>query len=89
MAENTLGSFSGYRQMVTDVRDNLLKLQDYSEALELSQNMASIKDVLEKSSNDVFSVAVIGEFKRGNPPSSTRFWNRMSSQPTQCPPQLP
>ena len=65
MAENTLGSFSGYRQMVTDVRDNLLKLQDYSEALELSQNMASIKDVLEKSSNDVFSVAVIGEFKRG------------------------
>ena len=65
MAENTLGSFSGYRQMVTDVRDNLLKLQDYSEALELSQNMSSIKDVLEKSSNDVFSVAVIGEFKRG------------------------
>ena len=65
MAENTLGSFSGYRQMVTDVRDNLLKLQDYSEALELSQNMASIKDVLEKSSNDVFSVVVIGEFKRG------------------------
>ena len=68
MAENTLGSFSGYRQMVTDVRDNLLKLQDYSEALELSQNMASIKDVLEKSSNDVFSVAVIGEFKRGKSP---------------------
>ena len=65
MAEKTLGSFSGYRQMVTDVRDNLLKLQDYSETLELTQNAASIADVLEKSSNDVFSVAVIGEFKRG------------------------
>ena len=65
MAENTLGSFSGYRQMVTDVRDNLLKLQDYSETLELSQNAASIEDVLQKSANDAFSIAVIGEFKRG------------------------
>ena len=65
MAENTFGSFAGYRQMVTDVRDDLLKLQDYSETLGLSQNAASIEEVLEKSSNDVFSVAVIGEFKRG------------------------
>ena len=54
MAENTFGSFAGYRQMVTDVRDDLLKLQDYSETLGLSQNAASIEEVLEKSSNDVF-----------------------------------
>ena len=65
MAENTFGSFAGYRQMVTDVRDDLLKLQNYSESLELGQNAASIEEVLEKSANDAFSVAVIGEFKRG------------------------
>lgn len=65
MAENTFGSFAGYRQMVTDVRDDLLKLQNYSESLELEQNAASIEELLEKSANDAFSVAVIGEFKRG------------------------
>ena len=65
MEKNTLGSFAGYRQMVTDVRDDLLKLQNYSESLELEQNAASIDEVLEKSANDACSVAVIGEFKRG------------------------
>lgn len=65
MERSELGSFAGYRQMVTDVRDNLLKLQSYSESLELEQNAASIGEVLEKSAHDAFSVAVIGEFKRG------------------------
>lgn len=63
--KNAFGSFAGYRQMVTDVRDDLLKLQNYSESLGLEQNAASIGEVLEKSANDAFSVAVIGEFKRG------------------------
>ncbi|NLE13864.1 MAG: hypothetical protein GX628_09365 [Clostridiales bacterium] len=65
MAETTLGSFAAYRQMTTEVRDDLLKLQNYSETMKLTQNAASIDEVLKKSADDSFDVAVIGEFKRG------------------------
>jgi GTPase SAR1 family protein len=65
MSEINLGSFANYRQMTTEVRDDLLKLQNFSEDLKLEQNAASIGEVLKKSADDAFDVAVIGEFKRG------------------------
>lgn len=65
MSEQVLGNFAGYRQMVNQVRDDLLKLKNFSEDQKLTQNASSIAEVLEKSANDTFQVAVIGEFKRG------------------------
>ena len=65
MSESGIGSFAEYRQMTNQVRDDLLKLQNYSKEFKLTQNAAMIDEVLKKSADDSFDVAVIGEFKRG------------------------
>lgn len=63
--ETNFSSFAGYRQMVMDLRLDLTRLKDYSKSLGLNNNVNSIEEVLHKSANDTFDVAVIGEFKRG------------------------
>lgn len=69
MPEETANtSFSGflhYKQTVTDIVTDLKKLREFSKKLELEGNVRSIDEILERLSNDSFSVAIVGEFKRG------------------------
>ena len=61
-------SFSGflnYKQTVTDIITDLKKLREYSQKLDLDGNISSIDEVLDRLSKDEFSVAIVGEFKRG------------------------
>ncbi len=58
-------SFTGYKQMVIELTGDLKKLKEYSEKLSLNGNVSSIDGVLKRLTEDNFSVAIIGEFKRG------------------------
>lgn len=66
MSEKTsFSTFSDYRQTVTVVHDDLIKLQNYCEYLKLNCTAGSIAELLKKSAADSFAVAVVGEFRRG------------------------
>ena len=66
MSEKTsFSTFTDYRQTVTTVHDDLLKLQNYCEFLRLNCTSESISELLKKSAADSFAVAVVGEFRRG------------------------
>ena len=61
-------SFSGflhYKQTVTDLITDLKKLREFSERLNLEGNTGAIDEILERLAGDTFSVAIVGEFKRG------------------------
>jgi len=58
-------SFSNYKQTVMDITLDLKKLREYSQKMELEGNIAAIDDVLKRLSDDTFSIAIVGEFKRG------------------------
>ncbi len=62
---NEFSGFSGYRQTVFALREDLQKLRDYSDKLGLEMLRKSIDEVLKKAIDDSFDVAVIGEFRRG------------------------
>lgn len=59
------GSFMSYKQVVLNLATDLKKLKEYSEYLNLQKTTALIEDVIQRISNDNFSVAIVGEFKRG------------------------
>lgn len=61
----SFSTFSDYRQTVTDIHDDLLKLKGFCETLKLGCTSASITETLKKSAADTFAVAVVGEFRRG------------------------
>lgn len=62
---NEYSGFSGYRQTVFALREDLQKLRDYSDKLGMEMLCKSIDEVLKKAIDDSFDVAVIGEFRRG------------------------
>ena len=57
--------FDNYRKLSNDLRDKLQKLQIFSKDLHLDLLDKSLEDLLKKTTDDCFNVAVVGEFKRG------------------------
>jgi ribosome biogenesis GTPase A len=58
-------SFSNYKQTVLGITVDLKKLREFSEKMNLDGNIEAIDDVIKRLSEDMFSVAIVGEFKRG------------------------
>ena len=67
MGENVInyGSYAAFKQTVGELTDCLCQLKEFSEELELNNTAKSIADTIEKTANEHFEVAIVGEFKRG------------------------
>ncbi|MGB5712744.1 MAG: dynamin family protein, partial [Waterburya sp.] len=65
--ENTQyeAKFSEYQKVVITLVRNLEKLRDFSKNMKLEKSIKLIDDVIEKVKQKSFTVAVVGEFKRG------------------------
>jgi len=63
--EANFSSFTNYKQTVIELTSDLKKLREYSEKMGLHGNVSGIDEVLKRLMEDNFSVAIIGEFKRG------------------------
>lgn len=61
----SFGSFIDYKKVVLNLATDLEKLHDFSEKLKLDKSVQLIDEVLKRIEADSFSVAVVGEFKRG------------------------
>lgn len=59
------GTFTDYKKVVITLVNDLKRLRDFSKKLGLGNSIPLIEDVLERVHNNTFSVAVVGEFKRG------------------------
>ncbi len=58
-------SFANYKQTVIELSGDLIKLVEFSERLKLSGNVSALQSVLKRLTEDTFSIAIVGEFKRG------------------------
>ena len=65
MTETTFSNFTGYKQTVIDMVGDLKKLSEHSKTMKLEGNAAAIDGVVKRLAEDTFTVAVVGEFKRG------------------------
>ena len=65
MASTDFSGFTSYKQLVIELTNDLKQLRAFSEKMKLDGNIQSIDDVLKRLMEDTFSVAIIGEFKRG------------------------
>lgn len=61
----TPGTFTDYRKVQSTLVTDLKCLQEFSKKLKLEKSILLIDDVLERIQTNSFSVAVVGEFKRG------------------------
>ncbi len=59
------GSYSGFKQTVSDLTENLTQLKEYCEYIGLEHTAKSIGETIEKIAKEHFEVAIVGEFKRG------------------------
>ena len=59
------GTFIDYRKVILTLSSDLRQLQKYAQDLELTDSAHLIEDVLHRIEEDRFTVAVVGEFKRG------------------------
>jgi predicted GTPase len=59
------GTFRDYQKIVISLSNDLKQLQDFSRKLNLHSSIELIEQVLAKLSTNSFTVAVVGEFKRG------------------------
>lgn len=59
------GSYSAYKQTVSELTESLTQLKEYSEEVGLTHTAESIGDTIEKIAKEHFEVAIVGEFKRG------------------------
>lgn len=60
-----IGTFVDYKRVVLSVTSDLRQLRGFASDLELEECAGLINEVLERIENDTFTVAVVGEFKRG------------------------
>lgn len=65
MSEAKFSSFTNYKQTVMDITGDLKKILEFSRRMKLDGNVAAVEDVLKRLKEDTFSVAIVGEFKRG------------------------
>lgn len=63
--ENKNESVVDYRRMVTSMLADLRQVRDYCQRLELTDTVIRVNEVIARKEKEFFSVAVIGEFKRG------------------------
>jgi GTPase SAR1 family protein len=61
----SFSSFVDYKKVVLTLVTDLEKLRDFSQKLKLDKSVALIDEVLKRIKADSFTVAVVGEFKRG------------------------
>ena len=59
------GSYSAYKQTVSELTESLVQLKEYCEDIGLVHTAKSIGETVEKVTGDHFEVAIVGEFKRG------------------------
>ena len=59
------GSYASYKETTGELKKNLETLLELSDEISLSNTAKSIKETLEKTKNEHFEVAIVGEFKRG------------------------
>lgn len=66
MAENvSYKGFSGYQNMLIQMNTDLDQIAQICEALNLEETRKAVFDTAEHLRNNIFSVGVVGEFKRG------------------------
>jgi GTPase Era involved in 16S rRNA processing len=58
-------TFKDYKKTIISLISNLRQLQDYARKLKLNSSVNLIEEVLTKISTNSFTIAVVGEFKRG------------------------
>jgi GTPase SAR1 family protein len=63
--ETTPNTFTDYRKVVATLVGDLERLRSYAQSLSLNGSIQPINDVLDRVQSNSFSVAVVGEFKRG------------------------
>ncbi|MUG98107.1 DUF1822 family protein [Scytonema sp. UIC 10036] len=61
----SFSSFVDYKKTVSTLVKDLKRLQAFSQKLKLNDSVKLIEDVVQRVESDSFSVAVVGEFKRG------------------------
>ncbi|MCL2054544.1 MAG: dynamin family protein [Oscillospiraceae bacterium] len=59
------GSYAAFKEIVEDLKESLIQLKEYCDALGLENTSRSIHDTVEKAIKERFEIAVVGEFKRG------------------------
>jgi hypothetical protein len=64
-SEVTPNTFTDYRKILSTLTSDLERLRSYSRTLSLNASIQPIDDILERVQSNSFSVAVVGEFKRG------------------------
>lgn len=62
---SNLETFTDYKKVVITLVNDLKCLREFSRKLGLENAVPLIDDVLERVQNNTFSIAVVGEFKRG------------------------
>ena len=63
--ETSIGSFIDYKRVVLSLSGDLKRLRGFAGELDLNETIGLIDEVLHRIENDSFTVAVVGEFKRG------------------------
>lgn len=63
--EKDINSIASYKQTVTELAQDLIKLETYAEKLEMDNCKASLSELNERIKQDRFNLAVLGEFRRG------------------------
>ena len=61
----SFGTFSNYRQTVAELRDAFTNLKGFCVSLGMKNASESIDEMMKKSAEDSFDVAIVGEFRRG------------------------
>src|SRR5687768_5443478 len=58
-------SVSDYRRMIANMLEDARKLSEYADGMELTEVKVRLDEVTNRVENNFFSIAVVGEFKRG------------------------
>lgn len=61
----SFGTFSTYRQTIAELRDALITLKGFCETLGMKNTSDSIDEMMKRSAEDSFDIAIVGEFRRG------------------------
>ena len=64
-AATNFSNFSNYKQTVIQLTGDLQKLHEFSTRLHLDGNASALREVEQRLTEDLFNIAIIGEFKRG------------------------
>ena len=63
--DSVFQNFGVYKKAVAMLQEDMMQLENYCEELGLDATKESVRLVRERTAEDSFKVAVVGEFKRG------------------------